>query len=92
MCCSSRYPQTGSTISLHHCMAPMASGKALCKYFNTRTHSEDGLKSANVYGPKADFCVCDDETPGSAKRRNSSSSRIPQYIITIPAEKFQLMH
>jgi hypothetical protein len=70
----------------------MASGKALCKYFNTRTLSEDGLKSANVYGPKADFCVCDDEKPGSAKRRNSSSSRIPQHILAITAEKFKLIH
>jgi len=55
-------------------MAPIASGKALCKYSITRTHSEDGLNSVHVYGPTADFCVCDDERAGSAKRRNSSST------------------
>ena len=69
-------------------MAPMASGKALCKYFNTKTYSEDGLNSAQLYGPTGTFCVCDDETPGSAKRRNSLSSRIPQHVITIYAWKF----
>lgn len=73
-------------------MVPIASGKALCKYFNTRTHAEDGLNSAHVSGPTTDFYVCDDETPGSAKRRNSSSSRIAQHVITIPAWKFKLMH